>query len=233
MTPVSYFLNSIYGDELMIINIALALTSAVFLMAWVTGSLSVIFHFMPGTTSSPAISGLLVSGLLFITVIEFLSIISFFGSVLFLLEARKTLPRWYLAFPLCFFLALLVVTNLFIYFDGKPFLGDPINTAETLWLVLLALLSPSSVLFFMSLHADDSSGEAYVPVSSAASIFAVFLLFIVFTEISRWKSVEAIFLPLAFYWTVLMPATGVCFLSKSSMYRENNDLEEESGIKAP
>lgn len=102
------------------INIALALTSAVFLMVWVTSFVSAIFRFMPVTRSDPAISDLLASGLLFIAVIELLSIISFSGSVLFLLEARQILSRWYLGVPLCVFMFLLVIVNLLIYSGGKP-----------------------------------------------------------------------------------------------------------------
>lgn len=212
------------------INIALALTSAVFLMVWVTSFVSAIFRFMPVTTSDPAMSDLLASGLLFIAIIELLSIISFSGSVLFLLEARQILSRWYLGVPLCVFMFLLVIVNLLIYSGGKPFLVDPINMAEALWIIVLALLSPCSVLLFLSLYGHNSLTKVYVAVSSAAGIFSVFFLFFVIIEISRWASIEAVILPLAFYWTVLMPAIGVCFLSKATMDREDDDADEESSM---
>lgn len=208
------------------INIALALTSSVFLTAWVTGFVSILFSSVSFTAQNPAISYLLASGLLFIAIIELLSIISLFGSVLFLLQARKTLSLWYLAVPLCIFLSLLVITNIFIYFNGKPFLVEPISTAEMVWIIILALLSPCSALFFISSYGHDSSTKVYVIVSSAASLFSLF--FLTLLEISRCSSIEAVLLPLVFYWTVLMPAIGVCFLSKATMYIEGDNAEEES-----
>lgn len=197
-------------------------------MAWVTGFISVLFSSMSFTAQDPAISYLLASGLLFIAIIELLSIISLFGSALFLLQARKTLSRWYLAVPLCVLLSLLVITNLFIYLNGKPFLSEPISTVETFWIIILALLSPCSALFFLSSYGHDSSTKVYVVVSSAASLFSLFFLFLALLEISRWSSIEAVLLPLVFYWTVLLPAIGVCFLSKATMYMEDGNAEEES-----
>lgn len=208
------------------INIALALTSAIFLMVWVTGFIFAIFQFMPVTTVGSEMSGLMASGLLFIAVIELLSIVSFSGSLLFLLEARKTLSRWYLAVPMSVFMFLLVIVNLFVYSGGKPFLADPISTAETLWVIVLALLSPCSILFFLSSYGHDSLTEVYLVVSSAASIFSAFLLFFALIEIARWASVKALLLPLAFYLTILMPVIGVCFLSKATMHGINDNAEE-------
>lgn len=201
--------------------------STVFLMAWVTGFVSVIFRFMLVTTAYPQMFDLMASGLLFIALIELLSIISFSGSVLFLLEARKIMSRWYLAVPLCVFMFLLVMVSILVYFSGKPFLVDPINTAETLWIVILALLSPCSVLLFLSSYGHDSLTNVYLAVSSAASIFSIFFLILALIEIARWSSIEDLLLPLAFYLIILMPAMGVCFLSKATMYRRNEDEEED------
>ena len=232
-----YFVNTLfrtsltphfYGDELMKTNIALALISAIFLMTWITSFVSIIFSLMPFTTSNPAISGLLASGLLFIAIIGLLNVISFSGSVLFLLEARKTLSRWYLAAPLCISLAVFVITNIFVYFNGKTFLGEPISTVETIWLVVLVLLSPCSVLLFLSSYGHDSSTKIYVAVSSVASVFSIIFLILALIEISRWSSIEALLLPLAFYWTFLMPAIGVCFLSGATMYRKDDNTQDES-----
>jgi len=195
------------------INIALALTSVVFMMTWFTGFVSIIFRSMSMITPD-----FIASDLLFIAIIELLSIISFFGSVLFLLEARKTLSRWYLAIPLCISLFVFVITNLLVYSNEKSFLGDPVNTVETLWIIILALLSPCSVLFFLPSNGFDGSTNVYVAVSSAASIFSMFFLFLALKEISKWSSIEAVLLPLAFYWAICMPAIGVCFVSKAIMY---------------
>jgi hypothetical protein len=208
------------------INIALALTSAVFMMTWVTGFVSIVFSSMSIISQDFIASDFLASDLFFIAIIELLSIISFFGSVLFLLEARKTLSRWYLAVPLCISLSVFVIMNLLIYFSGKPFLGDPISTVEVLWITLLALLSPFSVLFFLSSNGRDGSKNVYIVVSSAASIFSIFFLLLALREVSKSSSIEAVLLPLAFYWTILMPAIGVCFVSKTAMYRENDNTQE-------
>jgi len=195
------------------INIALALTSVVFMMTWVTGFVSVIFRSMSIITPD-----FIASDLLFIAIIELLSIISFFGSVLFLVEARKTLSRWYLAIPLCISLSVFVITNFLVYFNEKSFLDDPISTVEALWIIILTLLSPCSVLFFLSSNGHDSSTNVYVAVSSAASIFSMFFLFLALKEISKWSSIETVLLLLAFYWAICMPAIGVCFVSKAVMY---------------
>lgn len=210
------------------INIALALTSAIFLMVWVTGFMFAIFQFMPVTVANFEISGLMASGgLIFTAVIELLSIVSFSGSLLFLLEARKTLSRWYLAVPMSVFVFLMVIVNLLVYSGGKPFLADPVSTTETLWIIVLALLSPCSVLFFLSSYGHDSLTEVYLMVSSVAGIFSAFLLFFVLIEVARWASVKALLLPLALYLTILMPAIGVCLLSKATMYGINDNAEEE------
>jgi len=195
------------------INIALALTSVVFMMTWVTSFVSVIFSSMSIITPD-----FIASDLLFIAIIELLSIISFFGSVLFLVEARKTLSRWYLAIPLCISLSVFVITNFLVYFNEKSFLDDPISTVEALWIIILTLLSPCSVLFFLSSNGHDSSTNVYVAVSSAASIFSMFFLFLALKEISKWSSIETVLLLLAFYWAICMPAIGVCFVSKAVMY---------------
>lgn len=209
------------------INISLAMISAVFLMAWITGFISFVFNFMPITTPGSEMSDLLASGLLFIAVIELMSIISFSGSVIFLLEAKKILSRWYLAIPMCSLMFLAVMVNILVYFCGKQFLAYPISTAEILWIIVLALLSPCSVLLFLSSYGKNGLTTLYVTVSSAVSVFSVFLLLFVIMEIHRWASVEAVLLPLAFYLTVLMPAIGVCFLSKSTMCGVIDNEKEE------
>jgi len=203
------------------IKIALALTSAVFMMTWVTGFVSVIIRSMSVTTPE-----VVASDLLFIAIIELLGITSLFGSLLFLLEARKTLSRWHLAIPLCISLSLFVITNFLIYSDEKSFLGAPVSPVETLWLIILALLSPSSVFFFLSSNGHDGSMYVYVVVSLAVSIFSMFFIFLALWEISKLSSIDGVLLPLIFYWDICMPAIGVCFLSKATMYRTNNDIQD-------
>jgi len=77
------------------IKIAMALMSVIFML--VVAIISNVFHLLPGSNES--------------VLVELMSIISLFGSVLFLLEARKVLPRWYLAVPFCISLFLLVIVS--------------------------------------------------------------------------------------------------------------------------
>ncbi len=107
------------------IKIALALMSAIFMFYWAKVLIGFILH---------PLSIVLIDLLL--------SIISFFGSMLFLLEARKVLPRWYLAVPLCISLSLLVIVNFWIYFSGKPFHSDPFSIAETLSIISYGVTVP-------------------------------------------------------------------------------------------
>jgi len=203
------------------IKIALALISAVFMMTWVTGFVSVIFRCMSVTTPE-----IIASDLLFITIIELLSMTSLFGSVLLLLEARNTLSRWYLAIPLCISLSVFVIVNFLVYSNEKSFLSAPVSTVETLWLVILALMSPCSILFFLSSNGQDGSTNVYLAVSFAVSIFSMFFLFLALNKISKFSSIDEVLLPLIFYWDICMPAIGICFLSKATMYRTNNDVQE-------
>ena len=101
--------------------------------------------------------GLIFHPLSIVLIDLLLSIISFFGSMLFLLEARKVLPRWYLAVPLCISLFLLVIVNFWIYFSGKELHSDPFSIAETLSIIFLALLSPFSALVFLSMDRHPDS----------------------------------------------------------------------------
>ncbi|WP_243466392.1 hypothetical protein [Methanosarcina mazei] len=65
-----------------------------FIFMFVVGILSNGFYLLPGTDED--------------VLLELMSFISFFGSVLFLLEGRKVLSGWYLAIPFCISLFLLV-----------------------------------------------------------------------------------------------------------------------------
>jgi len=168
------------------INIALALTSVIFMMTWVTSFVSVIFRSMSVISPNFIASDLLASDLLFVAIIKVLSVISLFGSVLFVLEARKMLSRWYLAIPLCISLSVFVITNFLAYSSGKPFLSDPISTVEVLWITVLALLSPCSVLFFLSSYGHDSSKKCiHCDFIRSKYLFLYFFLLLAFREISK------------------------------------------------
>lgn len=196
------------------IKIALALTSAIFMMMWIAYLANFInFSMFTLTTSS----------LLFIGLIEFLSIISFFGSILFLLEARKVLPRWYLAVPLSISLLILLIVNFWIYFSGKELLSDHIGLAETLSITFLALLPLFSVLVFLSLHRHPDSMNVYLAVSCTVSLLSIIFLYFTLRGLSYalsrgWPTFDAVALQL-YYWFFVMPIIGICFLVRSITYK--------------
>lgn len=77
------------------IKIAMALMSVIFM--FVVAIISNVFHLLPGSDEA--------------VLLELMSAISLFGSLLFLLEARNALPRWYLAVPFCISLFLLIFVS--------------------------------------------------------------------------------------------------------------------------
>ena len=181
-------------------KIAMALMSVIFML--VVAIISNIFHLLPGSNES--------------VLVELMSIISFFGSLLFLSEAKKVLPGWYLAVPFCISLFLLVIIS-FWEVSGKELLSDYRYLVTPLVITLLALLSPFSLLVFLSLHRHPDSMKSYLAVSSIASVVSVFSLFFAVWEISSRHSHEASFsnglIAIYFlYWLVVMPITGLSFL---------------------
>lgn len=189
------------------IKIALALISAVFLMFW--------FPFM-GYVLRPSPD-----------FIELLSIISFLGSVLFLLEARKVLPRWYLAVPLCISLAVLVIVNFLIISSGKEFLKDPISSAEKLMIAFMMLLPLFSALVFLSLLRHSDSMNAYASVSYGINILSLaiscvlsFITILFLGDILKYMSATSESLVfVGIYWLFGTPIIGICFLLSAITYR--------------
>jgi hypothetical protein len=195
-------------------KIALALTSAIFMMFWVA--------ILLGYVLPSSLLKLISRPILFI---ELLSIISFFGSVFFLLEARKVLTRWYLAVPLCISLFALVIVNFWIYLGIEKFpFGDPTSTAEIFWIILTALLSPFSGLVFLSLRRHPDSMNVYLTISCAASFFSVFSLFLILQEILKWSSYEPLLFFPYVYWVIVMPIIGICFLVRAITYKNPENV---------
>jgi hypothetical protein len=185
------------------IKIAMALMSVIFMV--VIAIISNGFHLLPDSNES--------------VIVEFMSTISLFGSVLFLLEARKVLPGWYLAFPFCISLFLLVIVS-FWEVSGGELLSGYRYLVTPLVITLLALLSPFSLLVFLSLHGHPYSMKAYLAVSSIASIISIFSLLFAVWEISSRHPQEASFsdglIAIYFlYWLVVMPVMGSSFLLRA------------------
>ena len=181
----------------------MALMSVIFM--FVVGILSNGFYLLAGTDED--------------VLLELMSSISLFGSVLFLLEGRKVLPRWYLAFPFCLSLLLLVIVS-FWRVSGEELLSSYKYLVTPLVITLLALLSPFSLLVFLSLHRHPYSMKADLAVSSIASIISIFSLFFAVWELSSRHSHEASFcdglIAIYFlYWLAVMPIIGLSFLLRA------------------
>ncbi len=212
-----------YGDDLMRIKIALALMSAIFMHLWATiliglilYSLSIIITFFPVYT----------------VLIDLLSIISFLGSVLFLLEARKVLPRWYLGIPLCISLFLMVIVKFGIVFSDKSSFGERF-IVETLFISLMALLPPFSALVFLSLRKHIDSMNACLAVSYVASIVSILFLFLILSVLSKIQNFghieflqyDEFLIPIrAILGYIVMPIIGICFLVRAITYKNPGNV---------
>jgi len=184
------------------IRIAMSLMSVIFMLAIAV----ILINFRYGYDAY-ALAGLM-------------SIISLFGSMLFLLEARKALPRWYLAIPFCISLLLIAILCFWEVSGGASL----IQIVTPIVIVLLALLSPFSVLVFLSLHKRPYSMTAYLAVSSIASIISIFSLFLAVLEIliegalygtsTMYSSLAILYV---IYWLVVMPIMGLAFLFRAIM----------------
>ncbi|WP_082088975.1 hypothetical protein [Methanosarcina siciliae] len=181
-------------------KISMTLMSVIFMLA--VAMISNIFHLLPGRNES--------------VLLVLMSSISFFGSLLFLSETRKILPRWYLAVPFCISLFLLVIIS-FWEVSGKELLSNYRYLVTPIVIALLALLSPFSLLVFLSLHRHPDSMEKYLAVTSIASVVSLFSLFFAIRELLSGNLQEsylsdgliAIYL---LYLLVVMPITGLSFL---------------------
>ena len=185
------------------IKIAMALMSVIFMIG--VAIITNLFHLLPGSDET--------------VLLLLMSTISLLGSVLFLLEARKELPGWYLSIPFFISLFLLVVLS-YLEVSGGELLSGYRGSVTTLMIILLALLSPFSLLIFLSLHGHPYSMKAYLAVSSIASLICIFSLLLAFWEISSRHSKYASFSDALvalylLYWLVVMPVMGLSFLVRA------------------
>ena len=202
------------------IKIALALMSAIFMMFWALMLISYIRYSLITTLNLSVID-----------FINLMSIISFLGSVLFLVEIRKVLPRWYLAVPLCISL-ILVIISFWVIFSGRELLSDHIGIAETLVMLFMALLSPFSALVFLSMDRHPDSMNVYLAVSYVASMLSMLLLFFTLSGLSRGgPTFDAVVGFQAFYWLFVMPVIGICFLVRAITYRNPGNILNPVTVK--
>jgi hypothetical protein len=188
-----------------------------------------MFYWAAALIISCILQSISITILSFGNFIELLSIISFLGSVLFLLEARKVLPKWYLAVPLSISLFLLVIVNFWVNFSGKELLSDHIGIVEAFGLILLMLLSPFSTLLFLSLHRHPDSMNAYLGVLSVVSMLSMLLLILTLGGLSDALSsggptFDAVVAFQGLYWCFLMPIIGICFLVRAITYKNSGNV---------
>lgn len=180
----------------------MALMSNIFMLA--VAIISNVFRLLPGSDEA--------------VLLEVMSTISLFGSVLFLLDARKTLPRWYLAIPYCISLFLLVLVS-FWQVNGKEFLNDYRYLVTPIVITLLVLLAPFSLLVFLSLHKHPYSMKTYLVISSIASIISIFSLFFTVWELSsnlhEASFSDSLIVIYLLYLLIVMPIMGLSFLLRA------------------
>jgi hypothetical protein len=124
--------------------------------------------------------------------------------------------------------------NFWIYFSGKPFHSDPFSIAETLSIILLALLSPFSALVFLSMDRHPDSMNVYFAVSCVASMLSMILLFFALRGLSlseRGLTFDEVIPFQAFYWCFVMPVIGICFLVRAITYRNPRNILNSVTVK--
>ena len=179
------------------IKISLICISAIFFFMWVVLSMDY-----------PSYSGTALT----VVAAQFLSVISLFGSILFLLEMKNRSNRWYLGVPLCIAILIAVITMFFFYM--YHFL---LSTS-------LAILAPCSVLFFFSVPADRRKMMTIpVLISRIISIYALFSYYYLLMGTlsplqTSWNVVDGMSV---LYWVIGMPIIGICFMVIAIIYKED------------
>jgi hypothetical protein len=156
---------------------------------------------------------------------QILSIVSLFGSLLFLIEIREKSNRWYLGIP--FFVAILVlsVSNLLIYFNGKYVFSDPISTLDTIWFASSMALAPCAALLLYSMPKNQLTNH-YMPLTTSimVGIFAIVFLLLVLREILSYSSMEGSIALVLLYYYIGMPIIGICFWAIVLRYKSTDDV---------
>lgn len=144
---------------------------------------------------------------------ELLYIISFLGSLLFLFEARKVLPQWYLAIPLNISLFLQTIVYFASYF-GIGFIARNFMRIPPAMIIgiPIVLLSASSILVFLSLHKYPASTKSYIVILSIMSIISI-------VGLLNHQLIGGYYTLMSYYWAFGMPIIGMCFLIKAVTYK--------------
>lgn len=186
-------------------GISLVLTSTIFFFFWVA----------PLTGLNPAFYG----------ATAVLSCISLLGLLLFILTVQRRDGSRYPALLLLITVSALGIVSYVLYPESKPFLSDPVSDREGIWISILSLLAPASMVFFHTFP-KRLKAKALVPFQAIAgiAIFAVILFACAFKSVALsptptlhpWSGL------LILYWTVGLPLIGFNFLSIAVRCRGDN-----------
>ena len=181
------------------INIALVCTSVIFFYIWVAYALDFL---------SPR------SSFLSWIIAPFLGIISLFGSLLFVSEMKNKSNRWYLGIPLSIAIFFVVIAiSLDFFHIGGTF---PSETS-------LTMLAPCSILFFLSVPADQRK-MVIIPVliSSIISSYALYSYYYLLRGMLSplQTSWNVVILLLWLYWAIGTLIIGICLVAIAVRYKK-------------
>lgn len=198
-----------YGVDLMRVKIALALMSLVYISyigVILGGILANNFEHSFGYNFDGSFAVIILLSL------TLLPIISFLGSILFIFETRKVLPKWYLAIPLSISLLLQPILSYAVFFGIRSI--PSVMSIE----IPQVLISVSSILVFLSLHKHPVSTKWYMIILSTMSIISIVGL-LNQNPINRYN-----YTLMSYYWVFGMPIIGLCFLVKAITCRNPGNV---------
>jgi hypothetical protein len=190
------------------IKIALVCTSAIFFESLVVYGLGFFIyphhHYYP----PPPYAYILFA------VSPLLSIISLFGSLLFVTEMKSKSNRWYLGIPLCIVILITIIAMILDFCHiGRHLLSD----------TSLTMLAPCSVVFFLSVPADRRK-KVIIPVliSSIISGYALYSYYYLLRgmlapHLTSWNVVGLL---QGLYMVYGMSIVGMCFVAVAIIYKE-------------
>lgn len=188
-------------------NIALLCTSAIYFFVWVA-ALLVILNLITVNNSriidpiGPIYLGIFAAFVL-------LYPLSFFGSLFFVDMNRKKSDKWFLGLPLPIVLLTLILSLLCLY--------SHLYIAEELFVLLLVLVAPASLLFIQSIPKElRESAEKYIVTAKEISIYAAItgLMYFMHTiSLIDDSTVYNIFILMSLLYAVVgLPCIGICLV---------------------
>ena len=178
-------------------KISLICISAIFFFMWIVYGLLEFFPFH--------------GSVLFYALPLFLSSISLFGSLLFLLELKTRLKRWFLGIPLCILFLIVLIASFLGYTMAIYTLS---SLVEMVLYTSYLLLAPCSVLFFLSFPEDFRKiSTTPVRISLLISIYSTLILPWAFRDFISAGHLEAVIGAVVLYCIIGMPIIGMCVVA--------------------